>query len=119
MELGSRKLLLHYGRVVMLLKKRFGKVLALGLYFLFLTLWSSSVSGAERREHGNLLFRWFKSQEYKGSEQNWAIVQDQRGLLYVGNNEGGVKSDCSFVVCGRVGGGLCRACRRFRSAFAR
>lgn len=90
MELGSRKLLLHYGRVVMLLKKRFGKVLALGLYFLFLTLWSSSVSGAERREHGNLLFRWFKSQEYKGSEQNWAIVQDQRGLLYVGNNEGGV-----------------------------
>lgn len=44
----------------------------------------------EKREHGNLLIRWFKAQEYRGSEQNWAIVQDSRGLLYVGNNEGGV-----------------------------
>lgn len=74
----------------MLLKKCFRQVLLLGIFvgsFLLLIL---PVFGSERYEHGNALLRWFKAQEYKGSEQNWAIVQDRRGLVYVGNNEGGV-----------------------------
>lgn len=56
----------------------------------FLSLCNEKLLAGEKLEHGNLLFRWFKDKEYKGSEQNWAIVQDKRGLLYVGNNEGGV-----------------------------
>lgn len=74
----------------MLLRKHFLRVLLLALCVGGALLLSFPTLGSDRREHGNLLFRWFKALEYKGSEQNWAIVQDRRGLVYVGNNEGGV-----------------------------
>ncbi len=61
-----------------------------GVLLAMLGLGGQHALAVEKREHGNLLIRWFKDQEYKGSEQNWAVVQDARGLLYVGNNEGGV-----------------------------
>lgn len=68
-----------------------GKFLLLTLIALsFVGLLGERAQAVEKREHGNLLIRWFKDQEYRGSEQNWAIVQDARGLIYVGNNEGGV-----------------------------
>ena len=74
----------------MLFRKGALRVLISGLQVALLVLSCSFTHAIDRREHGNLLFRWFKSQEYKGSEQNWAIVQDNRGLIYIGNNEGGV-----------------------------
>lgn len=60
------------------------------LTLLFCLVYGTSTQAAEKAQHGNFLFRWFKDKEYRGSEQNWAIVQDLRGLIYVGNNEGGV-----------------------------
>ncbi len=32
----------------------------------------------------------YSSTEYEGSEQNWAIIQDNRGVMYFGNNDDGI-----------------------------
>ncbi|WNO61943.1 ATP-binding protein [Rheinheimera sp. MMS21-TC3] len=37
----------------------------------------------------------FKPKDYNGGTQNWAIIQDQHGLLYVGNNVGLMQYDGS------------------------
>ncbi|MCK4663789.1 MAG: SpoIIE family protein phosphatase [Bacteroidales bacterium] len=45
---------------------------------------------------GNLgapFIRNFSPKEYDGSSQNWAIVQDKRGFLYFGNNDGVLEYD--------------------------
>lgn len=39
-------------------------------------------------EKGNFYQDIFLPGEYGANEQNWAIVQDQRGIIYVGNNDG-------------------------------
>ncbi|MBR7799790.1 diguanylate cyclase [Undibacterium fentianense] len=44
-------------------------------------------------ENGTPLLRHFSPQEYKAQGQNWAIVQDQRGMIYVGNNDGVLEYD--------------------------
>ncbi|WEN14756.1 diguanylate cyclase [Rhodanobacter sp. AS-Z3] len=36
------------------------------------------------------LLKNFHPQDYAGYPQNWAVVQDQRGMVYVGNGEDGV-----------------------------
>lgn len=42
------------------------------------------------RENGAPLFQNFSASDYQGASQNWSIVQDSRGLIYVGNSEDGV-----------------------------
>lgn len=37
----------------------------------------------------------FKPKDYNGGTQNWAVIQDQQGLLYVGNNVGVMQYDGS------------------------
>jgi len=37
--------------------------------------------------------RNYKAYEYKASQQNWAIAQDKRGILYFGNNDGLLEFD--------------------------
>lgn len=59
------------------------------LCFLFFIALQSALF-AQREEKGAPLFQYFPAEEYKGSEQNWAFVQDARGMVYVGNNEDGV-----------------------------
>ena len=44
-------------------------------------------------QYGTPLLSNFKPKDYNGGTQNWAIVQDQRGLLYVGNNVGVLEFD--------------------------
>ncbi|GAB59463.1 hybrid sensor histidine kinase/response regulator [Rheinheimera nanhaiensis] len=44
-------------------------------------------------QHGTPLLANFKPKDYNGGTQNWAVVQDQRGLLYVGNNVGVLEYD--------------------------
>ncbi|MBK8966095.1 MAG: response regulator [Lewinellaceae bacterium] len=38
-------------------------------------------------EQGQAIIRNYNSREYSASAQNWAVLQDERGMLYVGNNE--------------------------------
>lgn len=44
-------------------------------------------------ELGTPLMRVFLPQEYRAQGQNWAVLQDQRGLIYVGNNDGVLEYD--------------------------
>ncbi len=44
-------------------------------------------------EAGTPLMRAFLPQEYHAQGQNWAVLQDQRGLIYVGNNDGVLEFD--------------------------
>ncbi len=39
-------------------------------------------------ERGLVQSKYYSSKEYDGGTQNWAIVQDERGALYFGNNRG-------------------------------
>ena len=41
-------------------------------------------------KYGIPLIKNYKSIEYSGSGQNWAIAQDNRGIMYFGNNDDGV-----------------------------
>jgi len=44
-------------------------------------------------QYGTPLLSNFKPKDYNGGTQNWAVLQDQRGLLYVGNNVGVLEYD--------------------------
>ena len=46
-----------------------------------------------RREAGLPFMRVFTPKEYGAQSQNWAIVQDPRGVIYVGNNDGVLEFD--------------------------
>ena len=44
-------------------------------------------------QSGLPFFRFFEQDDYQGSTQNWAVGQDRRGLIYVGNNLGVLEFD--------------------------
>ena len=45
------------------------------------------------RDRGLPIFRNFQPEEYNAHPQNWAAVQDPRGILYVGNGDGVLEYD--------------------------
>ncbi len=45
------------------------------------------------RESGLFLFQKYESKSYGASPQNWAVIEDKRGVLYFGNNEGLLEFD--------------------------
>jgi serine phosphatase RsbU (regulator of sigma subunit)/ligand-binding sensor domain-containing protein len=45
-------------------------------------------NGFGSNELGNPFIRNYTPDDYRGHTQNWSIVQDQRGVIYVGNEEG-------------------------------
>ena len=55
---------------------------------LFAFIFQVALSQVYAQQPGMPFIRNFSPQEYKTSPQNWAIVQDQRGLMYFGNNDG-------------------------------
>ena len=44
-------------------------------------------SFAQTPDLGQAIVRNYNSREYGASAQNWAVLQDDRGMLYIGNNE--------------------------------
>jgi signal transduction histidine kinase/class 3 adenylate cyclase/CheY-like chemotaxis protein len=49
-----------------------------------------SLNGQQERRNGELgqsLIRSYGSRDYGAGTQNWAVLQDTRGIIYVGNNE--------------------------------
>ena len=57
------------------------KILQLAFFFI-------TILQAQAQQEGFPFIRNYSPQEYKTSPQNWAVVQDQRGLMYFGNNDG-------------------------------
>jgi len=60
------------------------------IYFIFFS-WIQ-ISGQER---GMFLSKYYTSNDYLASTQNWAIAQDKRGILYFGNGFGILEFDGS------------------------
>lgn len=60
----------------------------------FCVLFSLS-SFTDAQELGLYPIRNFSHRDYAGHAQNWAIVQDHRGLIYIANNEGVIEFDGS------------------------
>lgn len=58
-----------------------------------LALSSSGVATGMPSEAGRPLLRSFGPRDYKADSQNWALVQDPRGLLYAANNNGVLEYD--------------------------
>ena len=56
------------------------------LLLLSLPLWAFTETGLP-------LLKNYKPKEYNAGSQNWALLQDQRGLIYVGNNVGVLEFD--------------------------
>jgi len=59
------------------------------------TLIASLPHSSNAQELGRFPIRNFNHRDYAGHSQNWAIVQDRRGLIYVANNEGVIEYDGS------------------------
>lgn len=53
--------------------------------FFFITNISAQVN-----KLGLPLIKYFSPKEYKGHPFNWSIVQDKRGIIYIGNNDNGI-----------------------------
>lgn len=57
---------------------------------LILLLISSLTATAQLNKLGHPIIRNYTPEEYGATEQNWSVIQDNRGVLYVGNGENGV-----------------------------
>lgn len=58
------------------------------LLILFVVVFQASSQEAARP-----FLRNFPPSEYRGNQQNWAVVQDKRGIMYFGNNDGVLEFD--------------------------
>ena len=48
------------------------------------------------QERGIPFHRNYSVKDYNAASQNWAIVQDNRGIIYAGNDEGVLQYDGSY-----------------------
>ena len=62
---------------------RFSLLVSFALFFCFNV-------HAQINQNGIPFITNYSPQEYGASQQNWAIVQDNRGVMYFGNNDNGV-----------------------------
>lgn len=60
------------------------------VFLLFLRIHSSAQC---MDESGNFFLKNYLQEEFGAESQNWAIVQDKRGVLYFGNNKGVLEYD--------------------------
>lgn len=60
---------------------------------LLLQVWAFSISGQNSREMGFPYIRNYSPKDYSGDTQNWDILEDDRGIMYFGNNAGVLEFD--------------------------
>jgi serine phosphatase RsbU (regulator of sigma subunit)/ligand-binding sensor domain-containing protein len=54
-------------------------------------LLSAQLAEGQVNKHGYpLSLKYFEPDELNGAEQNWALTQDERGIIYVGSNDRGI-----------------------------
>jgi AraC-like DNA-binding protein/ligand-binding sensor domain-containing protein len=64
--------------------------------FFFIWIWlilSAGVMLRGQNQQGNPFIRNFTRVEYGGHSQNWAVIQDKRGVMYLGNVDGVLEYD--------------------------
>ena len=63
------------------------------LVFICLIISLTAAIAQDQREFGSLPVYNFSSKIYNAHEQNWCITQDNRGIMYFGNNNGVLEYD--------------------------
>ena len=58
------------------------------LAILALSLSAEGRAKPNERETGLPYLRNYSAREYRAQSQNWSVTQDQRGVIYIGNNDG-------------------------------
>jgi serine phosphatase RsbU (regulator of sigma subunit) len=59
-------------------------------YIIILLLSAAAGVFAQAGRQGIPLIKNYLPEQFRGTEQNWAIIQDDRGVMYFGNNDHGV-----------------------------
>jgi signal transduction histidine kinase/DNA-binding response OmpR family regulator/ligand-binding sensor domain-containing protein len=55
------------------------------IYLTFFPVFCQEINGEERKNTGYKYFKNYSYLEYDHHPQNWCIIQDQKGVIYVGN----------------------------------
>ncbi len=63
--------------------------------FVWVCLFAIVIEQANAQENGKPFIHNYTVADYAASTQNWAIVQDKRGVMYIGNNDGILEYDGS------------------------
>lgn len=80
------------------------------LWVMFLSINLSVLQSQTRFETGQPFITTFDSKEYRGGLQNWQFLQDNRGIMYIGNNLGIIQYDGgSWRLIEMTTGGVVRA----------
>lgn len=58
--------------------------------FIIVLMIIASQAYAQINKFGYPIYKYYGLEDYTAGEQNWAVVKDTRGFLYVGNNDNGV-----------------------------
>jgi signal transduction histidine kinase/ligand-binding sensor domain-containing protein len=83
----------------MMMRKFFSRIILLASIFLPTAAFTQSQSSlsdsstTNHREIGIPYLRNYSPKDYNAGAQNWAIVQDNRGVMYFGNNSGVLEYD--------------------------
>ena len=72
-----------------------GKYLILLLGILYFCNFLSLDAQEPQRESGMYFLQNFEVEDYQAHNQNWAIAQDSRGIMYIGNGQGLLEYDGS------------------------
>ena len=67
--------------------------LLLALALIATTCWAVAAPNSARVEAGLPFLRNYSPRDYAAHAQNWTVVQDHRGVIYVGNNDGVLEFD--------------------------
>ena len=70
-----------------------GRPFQTGLRWLLWAACTPALLAASWEQSGEFAIRSYTNREYSLSPQNWALAQDQRGILYAGNTEGLLEFD--------------------------
>lgn len=70
------------------------KILAVCLIFSFVSF--GQISQYKTQKFGQPFIKYFSPKEYKGERENWSIIQDKKGIVYVGNQNGILEFDGKY-----------------------
>ncbi len=63
------------------------------IFICFILIIISGFSEAEGQEKGKPFSRHYGPKDYKGGTQNWAVVEDNHGMIYIANQQGVIQYD--------------------------
>ncbi|MFH1321917.1 MAG: hypothetical protein ABII90_14855 [Bacteroidota bacterium] len=75
------------------MKKSMHKILILFIHATFFLSCISSSLAQPASNPGNPFIQNYTTEEYSGGPQNWAVLQDNRGVMYFGNGQGVLEFD--------------------------